>query len=208
MVASCGVASAACATVSVCGRGVDSSTAADRCSSPAAALGSSLSQDRSVDFLHNTTMVSWQARLPIYMNYSEIDYTHKIDRTTVTVGAPSMLAISSILASTGTSSSTWATYGVAAPVVTEGSGLISSTDARGSSVTATCCAASSTNDLVVGVGLWLLSVALPQCPRFLPPLGPWGRMGEYPVITQDSTVSMQYSVASTRLQYSRNLSPG
>jgi hypothetical protein len=32
-----------------------------------------------------------QARLPIYMNYSEIGYTNKLDWTTVTVGAPSML---------------------------------------------------------------------------------------------------------------------
>jgi hypothetical protein len=79
MVASCSVASAACATISVCGRGADSSTSADRSSSPAAALGSSPSQDRSVDFLHNTTPMIRQARLSIYMNYSEIGYTHKLD---------------------------------------------------------------------------------------------------------------------------------
>jgi hypothetical protein len=127
MVASCGVASAACAMISVCGRGADSSTSADRSFSPAAALGSSPSQDRSVDFLHNTTPMIRQARLSIYMNYSEIGYTHKLDRTTVTVGAPSMLAISTIPASVGASS--WATTGSIAPVVAEGSGLLSSVDA-------------------------------------------------------------------------------
>jgi hypothetical protein len=52
MVASCGVASAACATTSICRRGVDSLTDANRSSSPAAAPGSSPSHDRSVDFLH------------------------------------------------------------------------------------------------------------------------------------------------------------
>jgi hypothetical protein len=106
MVASYGIAFVACATVSVCGRGVDSSTPADQPSSPAAALGSSPSQDRSVDFLHNTILMIIQARLLVYMNYSEIGYTHKLDRTTVTVGAPSMLAISTIPASAGASSST------------------------------------------------------------------------------------------------------
>jgi hypothetical protein len=47
-----------------------------------------------------------EARLFVYMKYSKIGYTHKLDRTTVTVGAPSILAISTILASAGASSST------------------------------------------------------------------------------------------------------
>jgi hypothetical protein len=127
MVASCSVASAACATISVCGRGADSSTSVDRSSSPTAASGSSPFQDRLVDFLHNTTPMIRQARLSIYMNYSEIGYTHKLDRTTVTVGAPSMLAISTIPASAGTSS--WATTGSIALVVAEGSSLLFSVDA-------------------------------------------------------------------------------
>jgi hypothetical protein len=62
MVASGGVTSAACATVLAWGRGVDSSTAGDWSFSPATALGSSPSQDRSVDFLHSTTSVISQAR--------------------------------------------------------------------------------------------------------------------------------------------------
>jgi hypothetical protein len=69
------------------------------------ALGSSPSQDRSLDFLHSTTLVINQARLPTYMYYSKIDFTYKLDWTTVTVGAPSMLAISTSPASAGASSS-------------------------------------------------------------------------------------------------------
>jgi hypothetical protein len=46
-----------------------------------------------------------EARLFVYMKYLKIGYTHKLDRTTVTVGAPSILAISTILASAGASSS-------------------------------------------------------------------------------------------------------
>jgi galactitol-specific phosphotransferase system IIB component len=108
MVASCGMSSVAYVVTSVCGRGVGSSTPTDRSSSPAAALGSSPSQDRSVDLLHNTILVIIQARLLIYKNYSETGYTHKLDQTTVTVRAPNMLAISIIPASAGASSSTWA----------------------------------------------------------------------------------------------------
>jgi hypothetical protein len=47
-----------------------------------------------VDFLHSTNLVVNQARLPNYMYYSGMGFTYKLDRTTVMVGAPSMLAIS------------------------------------------------------------------------------------------------------------------
>jgi hypothetical protein len=72
-----------------------------------------------------------------------------------------MLAISTRLASTGASSSIWATTGSSAPVVAEGSGLLSSVDNCGSSVTVACCAASSTVASVVGARLRLLSAAPP-----------------------------------------------
>jgi hypothetical protein len=72
-----------------------------------------------------------------------------------------MLEISTIRASTGASSSTRATSGATALVVAEGSGLLSSTDARGSSEMAARCATSGTDASVVGAGLWLLSVAPP-----------------------------------------------
>jgi hypothetical protein len=39
------------------------------------------------------------ARLLIYITTREIGYTYKLDRTTVMVGAPSMLAMSTIPAS-------------------------------------------------------------------------------------------------------------
>jgi hypothetical protein len=39
-----------------------------------------------VDFLHSTSLVVSQARLPNYMYYSGMDFTYKLDRTTVTVG--------------------------------------------------------------------------------------------------------------------------
>jgi hypothetical protein len=114
-----------------------------------------------VDSLQSTNSVISQARLPTYMYYSKIDFTHKLDRTTVTVGAPSMLAISTSPASTGASSSTWATTGSMAPVVAEGSSLISCVDARSSPAPVACCADSGTTSSMVGAGLRLLSVAPP-----------------------------------------------
>jgi hypothetical protein len=153
MVASGSVVSAVCATVS--------STAGDRSSSPAATLGSSPSQDRSVDFLRNATLVISQARLPPYTYYSKIDFTHKLDRTTVTVGAPSILAISTGPTSARASSSAWATTGSTVPVVAEGSGLLSSVGACGSAAIVACCAVSGMVSSTMGAGLRFLSVAPP-----------------------------------------------
>jgi hypothetical protein len=114
---------------------MDTSTADDGSSSPATALGYSHSQDRSVDFLHSSNLVISQARLPTYMYYSKIDFTYKLDRKTVMFGAPSILEMSTSPASAGASSSVWATTGSPVPVVAEGSGLLSSVDARGLAVT-------------------------------------------------------------------------
>jgi hypothetical protein len=58
-----------------------------------------------VDFLHSTQSVVNQVRLSTYMYYSGKMFTYKLDRTTVTVGAPSMLAMSTSPASAGSSSS-------------------------------------------------------------------------------------------------------
>jgi hypothetical protein len=52
-----------------------------------------------VDFLHSANLVVSQARLPNYIYYSRMDFTYKLDWTTVTVGAPSILAISTSSAS-------------------------------------------------------------------------------------------------------------
>jgi hypothetical protein len=104
-VASGGVASAPGATASPSGRGVASSTASVRISSAATALGSSPSQDRSVDFLHSKHRVVNQAQLLNSIYYSGMDFTYKLDWTTVTIGAPSKLAVSTSPASTGAYSS-------------------------------------------------------------------------------------------------------
>jgi hypothetical protein len=105
MVASGGVTSTPSATVSPWEREADSSTAGDGFSSVAAVLGSSPSQDRSVDFLHSTKLTVNQVRLPSYKYYSRMVFTYKLDQTIVTVGALSMLAMSTSLASAGASSS-------------------------------------------------------------------------------------------------------
>jgi hypothetical protein len=177
---------------------VDSSIAADGFSSAAAASGSSPSQDRSVDFLHSTNLVISQARLPTYTYYSKIDFTYKLDRTTVTVRAPSKLAISTSPASGGASSSTWATTGSTAPVVAEVSGLLSSAAARDSPAPVLCCATSGTVSSTVGTGLRLLSVASPTVSQLFPP-DPRGRTMECPATTPISTVSMRCFKTSTRL---------
>jgi hypothetical protein len=94
MLASGSEASMAGATVSAWGTGADPSVAGVEPSLATAALGSSPSQDKSVDFLHSTQAAVNQVRLPTYMYYSGKMFTYKLDRTTVTVGAPSMLAMS------------------------------------------------------------------------------------------------------------------
>jgi hypothetical protein len=114
-----------------------------------------------VDFLHSPNLVISQARLPIYMYYSKIDFNYKLDRTTVTVGAPSRLAILTSPASTGASSSTWAITSSTTSVVAEGSGLLSAVDARGSLALLACCADSGTTSSTVGDRLRLLSVGPP-----------------------------------------------
>jgi hypothetical protein len=186
----------------------DSSISADRLSSPAVALGSSLSQYRSVDFLDNTHLMIIPASLFVFMNYSEIGYTHKLDRTTVTVEAPSMLATSTIPVSAGASSSTWAATGSTAPVVA---------GALASLLPSTLAAHQRQSPAVPhparllqrwGQDCGSSQMLLPPCPKcpLLP--DPRGQTMEYPVTTQDSTVSMQYSMLSTRLHYSRNSPPG
>jgi hypothetical protein len=102
-----------------------------------------------------------QARLPRHKYYSGMVFTYKLDQTTVTVGAPSMLAISTSPTSAGASSSAWAATGSPAPVVALGSGLLSSAGTCGSAVLVVCCAICGTGSSTVGAGLRLLSVGLP-----------------------------------------------
>jgi hypothetical protein len=103
MLASGSVASTIDATVSAWGRGADSSVAGVESSSATAVLGSSPSQDKSVDFLQSTSLMVNQVRLPSYTYYSGKIFTYKLDRTTVTVGVPSMLEMSTSPASAGAS---------------------------------------------------------------------------------------------------------
>jgi hypothetical protein len=124
----------------------------------ATVFGSSPSEDRSVGFLHSTHWVVSQARLLNSMYYSGMDFTYKLDQTIVTVGAPSMLVISTSPASAGTSSSAWAATGYPDPVVALGSGLLSSAGTCGSATLVACCVIRDTSFSTVGAGLWLLSV--------------------------------------------------
>jgi hypothetical protein len=119
-----------------------------------------------VDFLHSANLVVSQARLPNYMYYSERDFTYKLDRTTVTVGAPSILAISTSPASAGAYSSASAATSPSAPVVAEGSGLLSSANACGSAVLGVCCAIRGMVSSMVGAGLRLLSFGPPTVSQF------------------------------------------
>jgi hypothetical protein len=73
--------------------------------SATAVLGSSPSKVKLVDSLHGTRSVVNQVRLPSYKYYFGKVFTYKLDRTAVTVGAPRMLAISTIPTSAGASSS-------------------------------------------------------------------------------------------------------
>jgi hypothetical protein len=79
-------------------------------SSATAALGSSPSHVKSVDFLQSTQLVVNQVRLPNQMYYSRKIFTYRLDRTTVMVGAPRILAMSTSPASAGASS--WASVAV------------------------------------------------------------------------------------------------
>jgi hypothetical protein len=126
------------------------------------------SQDRSVDFLHSKKLVVNQLRLPSYKYYSRMVFTYKLDRTTVTVGAPSMLAMTTSPASAGTSSSAWTATGSPAPVVVLGSGLLSSAGTCGSAVQDVCRVICDTSSSTVGAGLRLLSVSSPTVSQSSP----------------------------------------
>jgi hypothetical protein len=185
---------------------VDTSIAGDGFSSVAAVLCSSPSEERSVDFLHSTKLVVNQVRSPSYKYYSGMVFTYKLDRTIVTVGAPSMLAMSISPASVGASFSAWAATGSSAPVVALGSGLLSSVGACVLTTLVVQCIICDTSSSTVGAGLRLISVGLPTVSQSSPLLDQRGWTMESPATTQNSIVSTQYFKTSTRLLYSRNLS--
>jgi hypothetical protein len=73
-------------------------------SSATAVVGSSPSQDKSVDFLQSTQAGCQSSMTTTSKYYSGRINTYKLDRTTVTVGAPRILAMSTSPASAGASS--------------------------------------------------------------------------------------------------------
>jgi hypothetical protein len=168
MLASGSIASTTGASVSASGRGVDSSAAG-------VALGSSSSQDKSVDFLHSTRWVVNQVRLPIYMYYSRI-FTYKLDQTTVTVGAPSMLAMSTCPASACASSLASVAAGSSAAGAAAGSVLPSTTGACGSTTVVDRCVNCDMSSSTVGAGLRLLSAGSPTVSQS--PSSPWSTGSE------------------------------
>jgi hypothetical protein len=152
--------------------------------------------------MHSANLVVSQARLPNYMYYSGMDFTYKLDRTTVTVGAPSILAISTSPTSVGTSSSASAATGPPALAVAEGSGLPSSVNGGLSPAPVTYCANSGMISLTVGTRLQLLSVNPPTVSQSSSSPDPRGRTMESPAIRLSACNA---SRTSTRLLYSRNL---
>jgi hypothetical protein len=147
---------------------MDSSATGAKISLAAAVLGSSPSRDKSVDFLHSTRSVVNQVRLPSYKYYSGKVFTYKLDRTTVTVGAPRMLAISTSPASAGASSSACAAAGSSAPTDVLGSGLLSTAGACSSTTLVDCCVICDTSFSTVGAGLRLLSAGSPTVSQSSP----------------------------------------
>jgi hypothetical protein len=117
-----------------------------------------------VDFLHSTQLVVNQVRLPNYMYYSGKIFTYKLDRTTVTVGAPSMLAMSTSPASAGASSPTLVAAGSSAAAAAAGSVLPSATRACG------------TASVMMGAELRLLSAGSPTVSQS--PSSPWSTGSE------------------------------
>jgi hypothetical protein len=164
MLASGSVASTAGVTVSAWGAGADSSAAGVGPSSATTVQGSSSSQVKSVDFLHTTQLVVNQVRLPNYMYYLGKIFTYKLDRTTVTVGAPSMLAMSTSLVSAGASSS--------ASVVVDSSAAAAAAGSVLPSVTGAC----GTASVMAGAGLRLLSAGSPTVAQS--PSSPWSTGSE------------------------------
>jgi hypothetical protein len=103
-----------------------------------------------------------------------------------------MLAISTISASAGASSSTRAPSGCSAPVVGEGSGLLSSGDTYESLEPAACCAASGTVTSVMGAGLILLSVASPTVSQVYS--SPWSTGSDGGISCDNSRFNCQHIV--------------
>jgi hypothetical protein len=175
---------------------VDSSAAgADSCS-VTTAVGSSSSQVKSVDFLQSTQLVVNPVRLPNQMCYSGKIFTYRLDQTTVTVGAPRMLAMSTSPASAGASS--W-------PSIAAGS---SATAAAGSvlpSATGGWRVSCATSSTTVGAGLRLPQAGSPTVSQSPSPPCSTESEGGISYKQWSFIVSTLHRETSTRLSYSRKL---
>jgi hypothetical protein len=134
-------------------------------------VGSSPSQVKSVDFLQSTQLVVNPVPLLNQMYYSGKIFTYRLDRTTVTVGALRMLAMSTSPASAGASScASVATCSSAAAVV---GSVLPSTTGAGASV-----ALRAPPRWELGCGY--LQPALPPYPSRLHTPALRGRKAEFP----------------------------
>jgi hypothetical protein len=196
MLASDSEASTADAMVSVWGWRADSSAAGADTSSATTALGSSPSQDKSVDFLQSIQLVVNQVRLPSYMYYSGRIFTYKLDRTTVTVGAPSMLTVLTNVASAGAYSSVSLAAGSSAVGAAISSVLLSAAGAYRST------------SIMAGAGLRLLSAGSPTVSQS--PLFPWSTGSEGGISREQLEFNRQHTYnCKSRIQllYSTSLPP-
>jgi hypothetical protein len=132
-----------------------------------------------VDFLHSIQLVVNQVRLPTYMCYSGKMFTYKLDRTTVTVGAPSMLVMSTSPASAGASSPASVAAGSSAAGAATGSVLLSATSAYG------------LTSVMAGAGMRLLSAGFPTVSQS--PLSPWSIGSERGISCKQPEFSDQHS---------------
>jgi hypothetical protein len=197
MLASGNAASTAGALDSACGAGADSSAAGADSSSASAASGSSPSQVKSVDFLQSTQLVVNPVRLPSQMYYSGKIITYRLDRTTVTVGAPRMLAMSTSPASAGASS--WAS-------VATGSSAIAAAGSVLPSATGGWRVSYATSSSTVGAGLRLPPAGSPTVSQSPSPPCSKGSEGGISCKQWSFIVKhTQHRETSTRLPYSRKL---
>jgi hypothetical protein len=139
------------------------------------------------------------------MYYSGKIFTYKLDRTTVTVRAPSMLEMSTSPASAGASSASVAT-GSSAAAVTAGSVLLSTTGAYGSTTAVDRYVNCATSSSTMGAGLRLLSAGSPTVSQSPP--SPWFTGSEGGISCKHSEFSCQHTQhgkTTSRLLYSRRL---
>jgi hypothetical protein len=127
-----------------------------------------------VDFLQSMQLVVNQVRLPRYMYYSGRIFTYKLDRTTVTVGAPRMLAMSTSPVSVGASS----------PASVAG-------DSSAAGVALSATGACGLTSVMVGAGLRFLSAGPPTVSQS--PSSPWSTGSEGGISCKHSGISCQHT---------------